>query len=231
MTLIQTGSSIPDRHLCLTFDDGPGPYTADISSYLRSEGISATFFLIGKFVAAHRGTVQQLLDDGHEIGNHTHNHPHLTAPPYAVGSEILGAHSEIRTFVAHYEKPLFFRPPYGFWPTLPELNDVRTPQGERLGDLYAGPISWDFDGEDYKFWAAAASADDADALQRAKSNCLRARRGIVLLHDHCGDSHLIAAQTQTYRMIRLLVPQWKKRGYRFVSLRDAYRAGHLNVPM
>lgn len=231
MTLIQTGSTIPDGELCLTFDDGPGPHTASISSYLRNEGISATFFLIGSFVAAYRGTVQQLLDDGHEIGNHTHNHPFLTAQPSLTGLEIVTAHDAIRPFLASCEKPLFFRPPYGFWPTLPELNDVTTLQGDRLSDLYAGPISWDFNGDDYSFWATARDADDPAALQRATSNYLRAQRGIVLLHDHCGDNALIAAQTQTYRMIRHLVPQWRQLGRRFISLRDAYRANYLNVPM
>lgn len=231
MTLILTGSTIPDGQLCLTFDDGPGPHTADVSSYLRSEGISATFFLIGAYAAANSGAVQQLIDDGHEVGNHTHTHPALTqiSSPQ-VGAEIARAHEELRPFVKHREGPLFFRPPFGWWPTISDLNEVRTKGGERLGDLYAGPISWDFDRSDWWHWQEAKTADDPDALRNAVAQYSKARRGIVLMHDHCQIAQ-IAGRSQTHRMIKQLVPEWKAQGCSFISLRDAYHAGYLDVRM
>ena len=40
----QPGLGIPDRHVVLTFDDGPSPWTAEILDVLRSRGVPATFF-------------------------------------------------------------------------------------------------------------------------------------------------------------------------------------------
>jgi peptidoglycan-N-acetylglucosamine deacetylase len=227
---VQTGSKIPDGQLCLTFDDGPGPHTAEISSFLRDQEISATFFLIGKLIAANRSVVQQLIKDGHEIGNHTHTHRKLTDHPFPVEWEIKTAHQEIRPFVADSQKPLFFRPPYGCWPTIPNLNDAMTPQGERLGNLYSGPISWDFDQADWSSWENAKGADDADALATAVARYSGAQRGVVLMHDHNFEPY-IAAKNQTFRMIKQLIPRWRAQGCTFISLRDAHGAGYLDIRM
>lgn len=228
--LIQTGSKIPDNQLCLTFDDGPGPHTADISAYLRDQCIVATFFLIGEFIPTNEHIVRQLIDDGHEVGNHTYSHPSLTECSQSAGVEIVAAHEELRPFVAGRDKQLFFRPPFGYWPTIPDLNDVTTTRGERLGDLYSGPISWDFSGDDWWYWEKATSKDDAHALLSALNRYARARRGIVLLHDH-SQKTAIASQSQTFRMIRGLVPMWRRQGCLFLSLQDAYRAGYVDVGM
>ena len=53
------GVLLPERTLCLTFDDGPGatdgpgvgPRTVDVAQYLSDQGVSATFFMVGKFAA------------------------------------------------------------------------------------------------------------------------------------------------------------------------------------
>jgi peptidoglycan/xylan/chitin deacetylase (PgdA/CDA1 family) len=226
--LLQTGTKIPDGQLCLTFDDGPGPHTSDISTYLREEQIPATFFLIGNLIAARQQIVQQLLDDGHEIGNHTQDHHKLTET-WDEGSQICDAHEQLRPFIATREHPFFFRPPYGCWPTHPGLNEELTKQGERLGELYSGPVPWDFDG-DWRFWGRANGANDAEALRDAVACYAPVRRGIVLMHDNSAEPH-IGAKNQTFRMIKQLIPAWKAQGRSFVSLRAAYRAGFLDVAM
>jgi len=226
--LMQAGSMIPDGQLCLTFDDGPGPHTAEISSYLRDQEISATFFLIGEFVAARKDVVQQLIEDGHEIGNHTHTHALLTAN--SVYTEIETAHEELRSFVESRGKPIFFGPPYGNWPTVPDLNSRITQRGERLGDLYGGPVSWDFNGDDWWYWDKANGADDPKALMEATARYDHAHRGIILMHDHSHEVQL-ANKNQTHRMIKELVPSWKSRGCTFTPLRSAYRKGFLDIAM
>lgn len=227
--LIQTGSKIPDGQLCLTFDDGPGPHSADVSAFLRDEGISATFFLIGKFIPGNGGIVQQLIADGHEVGNHTYSHPWLGAD--AVHSEITSAHEQLRPFVKQRsERPFFFRPPFGMWPTAPGINDLTTKLGERIGDLYAGPISWDYSGDDWHHWENANIVGAEQALADATARYAQARRGIILMHDH-SQQQAVAIHNQTYLMIKRLVPLWKGKGYSFISLRDAFRAGYLDLRM
>ena len=67
-----------DRHeraVYLTFDDGPIPEaTPFILEVLRTEGIKATFFVVGDNVRKYPELFQQILDEGHCVGNHTHNH-------------------------------------------------------------------------------------------------------------------------------------------------------------
>ena len=67
-----------DRHehaVYLTFDDGPIPEaTPFILDTLRDEGIKATFFCVGDNVRKYPELFQRILDEGHQVGNHTHNH-------------------------------------------------------------------------------------------------------------------------------------------------------------
>ena len=62
--------------IALTFDDGPDPsVTPLVLEVLRANGITATFFLIGKNVERHPALAARILAEGHEIGNHSHDHP------------------------------------------------------------------------------------------------------------------------------------------------------------
>lgn len=65
--------------ISLTFDGG---YLDNISheilDYLRELHVKATFFLTGIFVKTFPETVRRIVAEGHEVGNHTMTHPHLT---------------------------------------------------------------------------------------------------------------------------------------------------------
>ncbi len=64
-----------DNHVAITFDDGPNPeYTPKVLALLKEYQAKATFFLIGKNAEKHPELVQQILDEGHSIGNHTYAH-------------------------------------------------------------------------------------------------------------------------------------------------------------
>ena len=64
-----------ERAVYLTFDDGPIPEaTPFILDVLRTEGVKATFFCVGDNVRKYPELFQQILDEGHGVGNHTHNH-------------------------------------------------------------------------------------------------------------------------------------------------------------
>ena len=67
-----------DRHekaVYLTFDDGPIPEaTPWILDVLKQYGIKATFFMVGDNARKYPELHQRVVDEGHRIGNHTHNH-------------------------------------------------------------------------------------------------------------------------------------------------------------
>ncbi|MCP3678726.1 MAG: polysaccharide deacetylase family protein [Deltaproteobacteria bacterium] len=67
------------KELSFTFDGGAGAReTEEILSILRLHRIRTTIFLTGSFVKIFPRLVLQMVEDGHEIGNHTLTHPHLT---------------------------------------------------------------------------------------------------------------------------------------------------------
>lgn len=101
------------KRVALTFDDGPdGKVTPQILSVLKMYEAKATFFMIGKNVSKNQAIVKQIVEEGHEIGNHTWNHPKLTQL-----SKVSVKQEVDRTSNAIYEaigqNPTVFRPPYG----------------------------------------------------------------------------------------------------------------------
>ena len=59
----------------LTFDDGPIPeVTLWVIQVLKQYKAKATFFCIGDNVNKHPEVFQQVIEEGHSIGNHTFNH-------------------------------------------------------------------------------------------------------------------------------------------------------------
>jgi peptidoglycan/xylan/chitin deacetylase (PgdA/CDA1 family) len=67
------------REVALTFDDGPDARsTPMLLALLREENVPATFFCIGKRVAAERELTAHIARAGHLLGNHTYHHSNLT---------------------------------------------------------------------------------------------------------------------------------------------------------
>src|ERR671923_144487 len=67
-----TGLAPTTRTLALTFDDGPNdPCTLRLLEVLARHQVHATFFMIGRYIAAQPGIARAVAAAGHEIGNHT----------------------------------------------------------------------------------------------------------------------------------------------------------------
>ena len=109
----------PEEHaVYLTFDDGPIPEsTPFILDTLKEFGAKATFFMVGENVERHPELYKRILDEGHQVGNHTHNHMgslrHYIVTYYnnvEKANEIIHSH--------------LFRPPHG-WMWLGAYNMLR----------------------------------------------------------------------------------------------------------
>jgi peptidoglycan-N-acetylglucosamine deacetylase len=64
-----------EKNIYLTFDDGPHPEaTPFVLNELKKHNAKATFFCIGQNVEKHNDIYQQIIQEGHNIGNHTYSH-------------------------------------------------------------------------------------------------------------------------------------------------------------
>jgi peptidoglycan/xylan/chitin deacetylase (PgdA/CDA1 family) len=95
------------KTIYLTFDDGPHETaTPFVLEQLRKYNAKASFFCIGKNVAAHPAIYADILREGHSVGNHTYNHLNGWKTDDAVYLEDIAATSAL----VH---STLFRPPYG----------------------------------------------------------------------------------------------------------------------
>jgi peptidoglycan/xylan/chitin deacetylase (PgdA/CDA1 family) len=99
--------------VALTFDDGPHPeLTPQLLDILRQNGVRATFYVIGRNVAAHPDIARRIVAEGHEIANHSYNHPALTSIGAGrLNQEIADTSKIIEQ--ATGRRPTNMRPPYG----------------------------------------------------------------------------------------------------------------------
>ena len=98
---------VGEKIIYLTFDDGPHPaITPFVLDTLQQYNAKATFFCIGKNVAAHPDVYQRTLDEGHRVGNHTFNHLN----GWKVTDE---AYTQNILTAGKYIDSHLFRPPYG----------------------------------------------------------------------------------------------------------------------
>ncbi|WP_432412044.1 polysaccharide deacetylase family protein [Rasiella sp. SM2506] len=112
--------SNPRNTVALTFDDGPHPlYTPQVLALLKQYNATATFFCIGKNAEKYPALVQQIIADGHFIGNHSFSHkPHIGFNGTKCWiNELKKTDTVLETILG--EKPTLFRPPYGV--TTPHL--------------------------------------------------------------------------------------------------------------
>jgi peptidoglycan/xylan/chitin deacetylase (PgdA/CDA1 family) len=175
------------REVALTFDDGPSPFTPKVLGVLRAAHAHATFFVVGRNVAANPHWTDDIVRAGDEIGDHTWSHasiPALPAPDRR--SEILGPAERVHAITE--ATPVLFRPPYG----------AMNPATNRLTrDLGLVPVVWSVDPHDYDAPSAKVIAQRVLARVHPGS--------IVLLHDGGGDRRrTVAALRQILRGLRAL---------------------------
>ena len=134
---------ISSPHLALTFDDGPhGSLTPRLLDILAQRNVKATFYVIGRNVEAHPEIARRIVEDGHEIANHTWSHPALSGlSDDRVTEELRRTHDVV--LEATGVRMTNLRPPYGAY------ND-RVREVAFNGHGY-DTIMWSVDPLDWKY--------------------------------------------------------------------------------
>lgn len=102
-----------NRQVYLTFDDGPVPVITDfVLEELSKRDQKATFFMVGDNVRKHPSLAKEVLNSGHQLGNHTYHHLHGLKTSGKVYLENVEACDRIFEEKLN-QKSFLFRPPYG----------------------------------------------------------------------------------------------------------------------
>jgi peptidoglycan/xylan/chitin deacetylase (PgdA/CDA1 family) len=197
--LVQSDSFLKKGEIILTFDDGPGPLTEEVSASMKEGKAPSLFFVLGsKMGDLGKSRLKTATADGHTAGVHGYNHATETGKPFTALStqEILkqlgGVSSSITSAVG--AKPGFFRPPYGII-SVEALKAIDS-------ELGLVPVGWTIDTLDW-------STKDPDELFEKTISLIKQRgKGIVLMHD-------IHAQSRTAS--KRLVKWLAENGYKVVS--------------
>jgi peptidoglycan/xylan/chitin deacetylase (PgdA/CDA1 family) len=192
-----------ERVVALTFDDGPDPAgTRPILDTLKSRQVPATFFLIGREIAAHPDLAHDIAAAGHELGNHSFSHERMIGvTPAWVADEVEATDALIRT--TGYRGDILFRPPNG-------KKLFALPHYLASHDRVT--ITWDVEPD-------SEGTPDAATVERTTLDQVRPG-SIVLLHAMYG------SRAQTRQAIGPVVDQLKQRGYRFVTVSQLLAARH-----
>lgn len=183
------------RVVALTFDDGPhGKLTPQLLDLLQRENVRATFFVLGSLVAANPQIVQRMAAEGHEVANHTWNHPRLPSlSPEKFDEQIRKTTEIIEQNTG--KKVTIMRPTYG-------LYNERV-KNELLSDYGLDIILWSVDPNDWK--KPGANVVARRLVEGAHPGA------ILLAHDiHPGT---IAAVPQA-------IAQLKAKGYEFATVSE-----------
>src|SRR5213595_2138545 len=173
-----------EHQVAITFDDGPDPrWTPKILDILKAVNVKAAFFLVGVNAERYPGLVRRIVNEGHEIGNHTYYHPNLALCwPEHIRLELNATQLLLETITGR--ATTLFRPPYAADTSPSQLSELTPLQIAQ--DLNYLVVLENIDPQDW----AKPGADII--LQRVKQQ--RRDGSIVLLHDAGGNrSQTVAA--------------------------------------
>lgn len=179
-----------DKIVALTFDDGPSKYTDSILDTLKKYNACATFFVIGNKVDFYDETLNKMLKNGNEIGNHSYSHKWLNRlSEQEFKNELNKTQEEVKKATGY--TPKLFRPTYGgYSDRLKKYTDLTF-------------VLWDVDSSDWK-------VKNTDKI--IKNVIPNVKDGsIVLMHDN----HKYAADA-----IEAVVKKLKEEGYEFVTISE-----------
>jgi peptidoglycan/xylan/chitin deacetylase (PgdA/CDA1 family) len=196
-SIVVSRLSTNEKVIALTFDDGSDSVnTQAILDILQDNGVKSTFFLTGESADRHPNSARLIIQDGHEIGNHTYSHPRMTQISISnMITEIQKCESSINNSVGKYPLKLF-RPPYGSY------NSTVLAAVGAAG--YPWTLMWTIDTLDW------AGTPRDTMVQKVLDN---ARSGaIVLMH--------VGSGTNTQQALPIMIRELSSRGYRFIKLSE-----------
>lgn len=176
--------------------------TKSLLATLKKHNVKATFFMTGGWIEKYPDDVKSIAADGHDLGNHSENHKHMSSlSAEECKKELLTPHEKVKKLTG--KDMILFRPPYG------DYNDTLI-RVCRENHYY--PIQWDVDSLDWKDY------DAATIIRRVTEHKHLGNGSIILCHN--GGKHTAEALDE-------LLTALKSKGFSLVPvseliLKDSY---------
>ncbi|QZY56251.1 polysaccharide deacetylase family sporulation protein PdaB [Crassaminicella profunda] len=180
------------KKIAISFDAAWGDqYTDGILEILDKYHVKTTFFLVGFWVDKYPDMVKKIHDKGHEVGNHSSTHPHMSKLSMEqISKELNETGEKIEKITG--KKPILFRPPFGDYNN--RLIDTAKENG-----YYT--IQWDVDSLD---WKELGTQPVVDRVTRNVKN-----GSIVLFHNNA---------KYVVEYLPLVIERLQKEGYEIVPI-------------
>ena len=188
-----------EKVIYLTFDDGPTPEITDwVLNELNQYNAKVTFFCIGKNIVANPAILKRIINNGHTVGNHTHNHLNkwkVSRKTYL--KDIKQTHEVLLQQIGlQTETNKLFRPPYG--KISPKVASKLLKKGYKV-------IMWDVLSGDFDL-----SITKEKCLENVLENTVNG--SIIVFHDS-----IKASNNLKYCLPKTLA-HYSKKGYEFKAL-------------
>ncbi len=231
--------------IALTFDGGSYKNASGaILDTLRSRNVAVTMFLTGKFIRKNNGLVRRIIAEGHEVGNHTTNHPHLTTwsknrrhqtlpniTESFIENELKKANYYFKHVTGGNMIPLW-RAPYG------EQNRQINVWAQKCGYLHIGwkqARTWqrNFDTNDWvpnpETPGYHSPEEVLNKFNRLADTPPYGMNGAIILM-HIGTER-ISKDQQVHRILGKMIDQLRGKGYKFVSVTTLLKESGVDISL
>ncbi|KAM6488201.1 cystathionine beta-lyase [Trichoderma sp. SZMC 28011] len=187
-----------EKIIALSLDDAPSAHTDEIMQVLRENDAHATFFVIGQQVEGREAILRKLVAQGHELGNHAmRDEPSSSLSNDELERQVKEVKAMLTTAYEAEGKILpnnYFRPGSGWFNH--RMRDLLGNRGFRivLGSIYPHDPQIPYPSTNAKHILSMAHPG-----------------GIIICHDRRG---------WTAPMLRIVLPELKRQGYRIVTITD-----------
>ncbi len=192
-----------DKVVAISFDAAwGGDQTIPILNILDEYDVKTTFFLVGFWVDKYPELVKEIAARGHEIGNHSQSHPHMSQLNEAKIKDELRIMSDKVVRITGV-RPTLFRPPYG------DYNDrvVLTSRAEGYE-----VVQWSVDSLDWK------NRGVNDIIKQCTASVQNG--DIVLFHN---DSQYILQALPT------VIEYYQSKGYKIIPVSQILLGGETTI--
>ncbi|MCH2243977.1 MAG: chitin deacetylase family protein [Crocosphaera sp.] len=204
-------SETTDKIVAVTIDDGPNTITTPkILETLSKNDTKATFFIISERLDKNEEIVENIINNGHEIGNHlVKDEKSIFLSKEEFEDKFLTADKSLNQFLLYESSKVTWFRPGGGWYNTQMLETVKK-YNYRTANGSIFPYDTNIPSSEFASYHILANLRPG---------------AIIVLHDSSRDGKSGDWGERTNITLKKILPEIKKRGYRTVTLSEMFTEG------